>query len=154
MAPLIVILAPGTVGNIANIVKGYALAFGVAFAVWFGGQWWRSRLRERAQELAGRARSVQADLLRLAVANPELAEPMLGGLTGPMEIARYKSFVAALLNGADQILLLDDSSQWPDVLARQLAPHRSYLASEEFRALSGTQCSPALRAVIDRVVSG
>jgi hypothetical protein len=146
-----VLLAPGSLNHIANTVKGYALAIGVAFAIWLAWQWWRSRQADMSSERAVRARETWARHQTLMLQMPELAEPMLGSLSSPIEVARYRIFVAALLATGDQILALEPSDQWRATLGRHLAPHASYLGSNEFRAAGFTDCSPAMQQVIATV---
>jgi hypothetical protein len=150
MTPLAVVLAPGSLNHTANIIKGFAIAIGIAIAIYFVWMWWSHRQRERRIELAARARAVYAASLRTAVAHPEMAEPMLGALNNQVEIVRYKQFVASLLAGADEILTLDPSPAWRDTLARQLTPHRSYLASEEFQAGGLQDCTAEVQALVRR----
>ena len=141
-------LAPGSLNHVANIVKGYALALGVAFAIWFVWQWWRARQRETIEERALRAKAVHARHLGLALQHPELAQPMLGSLSSAIEVARYRTFVAGLLAAADEILSLDPAAGWRDTLVRHFGPHRSYLASAEFRDSTFRDCSVELRQLL------
>ena len=45
---LTVILAPGSLNHIANIVKGYAIAVGIMIAIGFVWLWWSHRQRSRS----------------------------------------------------------------------------------------------------------
>ena len=151
---LFVMLAPGSLNHTANIIKGFAIAIGIAIAIGFVWMWWAHRVRERRMELGARAKGVHAAHLRTAMLHPELAEPLAGSLTSPVEVVRYKQFVASLLASADEILLIEPSSAWRATLARALVPHNSYLASEEFRAGALLDCSAEVTAVIKQVVAG
>lgn len=153
METLFVPLAPGSLNHIANIVKGYAIAVGVAFALWFVWQWWKTRQREAIEERALRAKGVHARHLALALQHPELAEPMLGSLSSAIEVARYRTFVAGLLVAADEILALDPAPGWRETVVRHLGAHRSYLASSECRESSLRDCSPELRRLVEGVAS-
>lgn len=153
MQALAVMLAPGSINHIANIVKGYAIAVGVAFAIWIVWQWWRTRSKEMAADRAARAKSVWARHLALALQHPELAEPMLGSLSSAAEVARYRTFVASLLAAADEILALEPTDGWRATLSRQLAPHRSYLGSAEFRNGPSNDCSAEVRALVTGLAS-
>lgn len=148
---LIVWLAPGSLNHTANIIKGFAIAIGIAIAIAFVWMWWASRLRERRLELSVRAQHAFERHLTRAIQHPELAEPMVGGLTEAVEQIRYRHFVAALLSTADEILALDGSPSWEAALLRQLAPHRSLLASSDMRNGNLRDCSERLRALVDRV---
>lgn len=150
---LTVTLAVGSLNNTANIIKGFAIAIGIAVAIGFVWMWWAHRQRERSQELAARARSIYAGFLRQAVQHPEMAEPMLGAISNPVEIARYKMFVGGLLTAADELLVLEPTAQWRNTLARQLMAHRSYLASEEFRQTGLQDCTAEVKALIQRIVA-
>lgn len=150
---LLIQLAQG-LNQTANIIKGFAIAIGIAIAVGFVWMWWLHRQRERTQELGVRARAVWGDWLRLAVAHPELADPGLGAVSGAGEIVRYKAFVAALLAAADQILMLDPSPEWRRTVARQLAPHASFLASGEFRSSLLADCSLEVKKLVESVAAG
>lgn len=154
MKLLLAFLAPGSLNHTANIIKGFAIAIGIAIAIGFVWLWWTHRVRERQQELAARAHAVHAATLRAAVQYPELAEPVLGAISSPADIVRYKQFIAALLAAANEILTLDPSPFWRATLARQLAPHRSYLTSEEFRSGGWFDCSPEVQAVVRQAVGG
>ncbi len=132
----------------ANMLKGYALAIGVAVAIGFVWAWWVHRQREQAEERGAKSRAAFGRHLHLALLHPELAEPVLGG---PAEMVRYKLFVANLLAIADEILILAPTAAWRETLMRQLAPHRSLLVSREFRDGTYRDCTPEVRALIDRL---
>lgn len=149
---LMVFLAPGSLNHTANIIKGFAIAIGIAIAIGFVWMWWAARQRERRLEMTARARASYAGFLRAAIRHPEMSEPMLGVINSQIEIVRYKQFVAGLIAMAEEVLLFDPSPQWRNTLARQLLPHRSYLASEEFRASSLPECSAEVRALVNRVI--
>jgi uncharacterized membrane protein YccC len=151
---LTVFLAPGSLNHTANIIKGFAIAIGIVVAIGFVWAWWAARQRERQVEMAGRARAAFAEHLRLALQYPEMAEPMLGAINSPAEIVRYKQFVASLLAAADTVLLYDPSPAWRAALLRQLAPHKSYLGSEEFRSGASADCSAELNALIRQACGG
>lgn len=150
MLSLAVMLAPGSVNHLANIVKGYAIAIGVIFAMGFVWNWWLARSRELRSDLAARASAVWARQLTLALQNPELAEPMLGGLSNAVETARYRNYVAVLVATADEILALAPTDQWRETLARALSPHRSHLLSAEARDSVLRDCSDAVRTLASR----
>ena len=143
----LVMLAQG-LNQTANIAKGFALAIGVVVAIGFVWMWWASRLREQRMTLAARAKSLYAAHLRTAIKYPELAEPALGGMDNPAEIVRYKQYVANLLATADEILLIEPSPAWRQTLGRQLAPHASFLASEEFRGAGLADCTAEVRQLV------
>ena len=145
-----VVLAQG-LNQTANIVKGFALAIGVAVAIGFVWMWWSHRVREQRTTLAARAKSIYAAHLRAAIQHPELSEPLLGTLDNPIEIVRYKQFVANLLATADEILLIEPNPAWRSTLGRQLSPHTSYLASEEFRGAGLADCTPEVRNLIEQL---
>ena len=150
MKLLLVALAPGSINHIANIVKGYAIAVGVAFAMWFVWQWWKTRQNEAQTERSVRARSAWARQLELALAHPELGEPMLGSHGSAGEAQRYRTYVAHLLATADEILALEPTDAWRQTLIRHLAPHRSYIASQErVEALYRDQQQWARRAILN-----
>lgn len=153
MTLLLTFLAPGSLNHTANIIKGFAIAIGIAIAIGFVWLWWSHRVRERQQELTGRAHAIHAASLRAAVQYPELAEPVLGAISSPADIVRYKQFIATQIAAANEILTLDPSPFWRATLARQLMPHRSYLASEEFRAGPWFDCTAEVQAVV-RQASG
>ncbi|MBS0243356.1 MAG: hypothetical protein JSS20_14350 [Proteobacteria bacterium] len=150
---LMVMLAPDTVGHLANTVKGYALAIGTAFAMWFVWMWWKVRVDEARSERSARARAAWSRYLSTALQNPELAEPMIGSLSSPVEVARYRSFVATLLAVGDEILALEPTKAWRDTLARHLAPHSSYLGSHEFQSSGLADCTEEVRGIV-RSVAG
>jgi hypothetical protein len=106
------------------------------------------RQREHAEERGARARAAFQRHLHQALLHPELAEPVLGG---PAEMVRYKLFVANLLAIADEILILLPTAAWRETLMRQIVPHRSLLVSREFRDGTYRDCTPEVRALIDRV---
>ena len=136
---LVVPMAQG-LNQTANIVKGFALAIGVAVAIAFVWMWWAHRVRERRLEISSRAKNIYAAHLRTTMQLPELAEPHLGAFDSAVELVRYKQFVANLLATADEILLTEPTAQWRATLARALAPHMSYLSSQEFRASGLADC--------------
>ncbi len=149
--PLLAFLAPGSLNHTANIIKGFAIAIGIAIAIGFVWLWWSHRVRERRQELSARARSVYATALRTGLQYPELAEPMLGAISSPADIARYKLFVASHLAAADEMLTLDPTPASRVTLARLLAPHKSYLASEEFRTGPLVTCTGEVQTLVGQI---
>ena len=142
---LTIVLTPGSLNHIANIVKGYAIAIGIVIAIGFVWMWWTHRQRERRQELAVRANSVWGNWLRLAISHPELAEPSPGVLNPAVDVVRYRAFVATLLATSNEVLLLRDEPTWCGTIFRGLEPHRAYLSSPEFRAGDMKSCSMRLR---------
>lgn len=117
----------------ANVIKGYALAGGVAFAVVMIALWWnRSQSTQRADRQA-QAKRVYANFLLQALQHPELAQP--GSVEGSQsrQRAQYQWFVSYLLAVCDEILLVAPSPEWRKVLAHHLMPHRAFLASRAFR---------------------
>ena len=147
---LLIVLAQG-LNQTANIVKGFALAIGVVVAIGFVWMWWANRVREQRTTLAARAKSIYAGHLQAAIKHPELAEPLLGGLDNPVELVRYKQFVANLLATADEILLIEPAPAWRQTLSRQLTPHASYLTSEEFRTTGLADCTPEVVRLIEQL---
>lgn len=143
-----IILAPGSLSHVANIVKGYAIAVGIIVAIGFVWMWWIHRQRERSQEWAVRATAVWGNWLRFAVDHPELADPSLGRPELPADVARYRAFVATLLVTAEEVLLLADEPRWRDIILRQLEPHRAYLASDHFRTTALKSCSLTVRELM------
>lgn len=150
---LTVVLAQG-LNQTANIIKGFAIAIGIAIAIGFVWQWWVHRQRERQHDLSARARAAYSSFLRLAIQHPEMSEPMLGSIDSPVEMIRYKQFIASLLSMADEVMMFDPSPEWQNALTRQLAPHRSYLASEEFRSGVFADCTAPVKGLIQRVSQG
>ncbi|MEZ5856324.1 MAG: hypothetical protein R3D67_16805 [Hyphomicrobiaceae bacterium] len=150
MKLLTVMLAPGSINHVANIVKGYAIAIGVVFGIYMVWQWWQTRVREAIIDRTARARSVWARHLGLALQNPTLAQPNMSRLS-ESDVPRYRVFVASQLASADEILALDPSDQWRDTLLRHLVPHKDYLASEDFRQTTLKDCSAETRSVLDRL---
>lgn len=135
----------------ANMIKGYAIAVGVAVAIGYVWMWWQHRSREHKQDRGAKARSVYRAYLQSALQHPELSEPVLGG---PADMVRYNLFVASLLTAADEILLVEPNATWRETLLRQMAPHRSLLTSREFQETTYRDCTPEVRALIDRLGTG
>ena len=149
---LLIVLAQG-LNQTANIVKGFALAIGVVVAIGFVWMWWAHRVGEQRTALAARAKSIFATHLRAAIQHPELSEPLLGTLDNPVELVRYKQFVANLLATADEILLTEPTPAWRATLLRQLAPHASFLTSEEFRISGLADCTQEVVRLIEQLRS-
>ena len=149
---LLIVLAQG-LNQTANIVKGFALAIGVAVAIGFVWMWWANRVREQRTTLAARAKSIYAAHLLTAIKHPELAEPLLGALDNPVEMVRYKQFVANMLATADEILLVEPAPAWRVTLLRHMLPHASFLTSEEFRTAGLADCTPEVARLIDQLRS-
>lgn len=151
MRLLLAMMTPGSIGNIANIVKGYALAIGVVFGMWMVWMWWRhvrrvSRIANEAQ-----AKAIYGRYLELAVQHADLAQPRPSDSADVPERARYEWFVGYLLNVADQILLVDPSPAWRATLGYHLSLHKDVLNLPAFRDGPYQQLSPALRALVDVV---
>lgn len=145
---LLVFLAPGSVNHVANIVKGYAIAIGIVIAVGFVWMWWKHRQAERTLELSLRAKAVWSAWLRTAMAHPELADPGLGAIGDAAGMARYRTFVAALLAAADEILMLEPTQVWRETIARQMSLHASYLASGDVRTAVLAESTAEVRAIV------
>ena len=148
---LLAMMTPGSIGNIANIVKGYALAIGVAFGMWIVWMWWQHARQVARMVHEAQAKAIYGRYLELAVQHPELAQPPS---VTPDGRARYEWFVGYLLNVADQILLIDPSPAWNATLASNLALHKDALNLPAFRDGPYRQLSPALKALVDRVNNG
>lgn len=153
MLMLLVGLAPGDLNHTANTIKGFAIAIGVAFAIWVAYQLSQARARDLAQERAQKAKAVYSRHLALALNYPELAEPMLGSQSSAAEAARYRIYVQALLAAADEILALEPSEAWRQTLTRLLVAHRSYLMSGEFEGGSMANCSAETQSLIRSVTA-
>ena len=137
--------------HMANIVKGYALAIGVVFAMWIVWTWWRRKLAVDRLEAQVRAKQAFARFTHQVMAVPELAIPVPAD--GGPQRARYQKYMELLVTTADEIVLLDPSPQWRAALVRQLAPHVEYLTSPGFRdGLYGILSADA-RALVDKVVA-
>ena len=135
----------------ANIVKGYALAFGVVFAVAIVWAWWRRKLKADRLEAQVRAKQAFVRFTHQVMSVPELAVPV--AVDGGAARARYQKYMELLVTTADEILLLDPSPQWRAALGRQLAPHVEYLASAGFRdGLYGILSGDA-RALVDQLLA-
>jgi len=135
----------------ANIVKGYALAIGVIFAIWIGYTWWRRKLAADRVEAQVRAKQAFARFTHQVMQQPELAAPVPAD--GGVHRARYQKYVELLLTTADEILLLDPSPEWRAALSRQIGPHLEFLASPAFRdGLQGILCSET-RDLVDKVLA-
>ena len=135
----------------ANIVKGYALAIGVAFAMWIVWTWWRRKLKADLLEQQVRAKQAFARFTHQMMQQPELAVPVAAD--GGPQRARYQKYMELLLTTTDEILLLDPSPDWRAMLGRQLAPHAEFLASPAFRdGLQGV-LSPEARMLVDKALA-
>lgn len=154
MQSFVVPLAPVSAGYVANVVKGYALAVGVAFSIWFAWQWWRKREAEVALERKARAKSVWRCHLASALQHPELADAAADQFSTATEATRYRTFVCSLLAAADEILAVEPTDRWRDTLARALQRHSTYLRSAEFREEGLRDCSEEVRALVQRVTQG
>lgn len=139
------------VGHWANVVKGYALAIGVAFGMYLAARWWIYKVNQDLADRAARARQAYAAFLQRAMEQPELARP--AGVDGAKARAQYPWFVGLLLTTAEQILLLDPAPHWRETIRRQLVPHRDYLATAAFRDGPGRALSAGLAGLVDEAVA-
>ena len=137
--------------HMANIVKGYALAIGVVFAMWIVWTWWRRKLAVDRLEGQVRAKQAFARFTNQMMAMPELAAPVPADAGAPR--ARYQKYMELLVTTADEILLLDPSPQWRAALGRQLAPHVESLARPGFRDGVYGILSEDARALVDKIVT-
>ena len=151
---LLAMMTPGSIGNIANIVKGYALAIGVAFGMWIVWMWWQHARRMARMTQEAQAKAIYGRYLELAIQHPELAQPLSAASGDAGQRSRYEWFVGYLLNVADQILLIDPSPTWKATLSSHLALHKDVLSLPAFRDGPYQQLSPALKAIVDRVNNG
>ena len=138
--------------HLANIVKGYAIAFGVAFAMLVVWSWWRRKLASDRLEQRVRAKQAFSRLTHQVMSQPEVALPV------PAEAGvarvRYQRYVELLATTADEILLLDPAPEWRAALGRQLAPHAEVLSGAAFREGLYGILSPETRRLIDGVSQG
>lgn len=151
MRLLLAMMAPGSIGHIANIVKGYALAIGVVFGMWMIWMWWQHVRQVGRVANEAQAKAIYGRYLELAIQNPQLAQPAPSASADAPARARYDWFIGYLLNVADQILLVDPSPAWRATLGYHLALHKDVLGLPAFRDGPYQQLSPALRALIDAV---
>jgi hypothetical protein len=136
----------------ANALKGYMLALGVAFGIYMIVLWWRSSQAARRRDGEAKARSIYAAYLLRSLELQDLARPAPGDTAQPRTRAQYATFVTYLVNVADEILLLCPTKAWEDTLRAQLAPHRSLLASDAFRA--GTPgLAPQTQRLVESLVA-
>lgn len=154
MQSLAVLLTPGSASNIANIVKGYAIAIGVAFAIWFAWRWWRTRGGEQAAERKTRALAIWGRHQQLALQHPDLADGRIGPQSTSAEVTRYRAFVASLLMSAAEILAIEPTDGWRTTIVDALGPHASYLSSPDFRAGSAMKASDEVSALVESVIRG
>ena len=148
---LTMLISSFDLNHVANIVKGYALAIGVVFAMWIVWTWWRRKLAVDRLEAQVRAKQAFARFTHQVMAVPELAMPVPADGGAPR--ARYQKYMELLLITADEIMLLDPSPEWRSALGKQLLPHGEYLSSQSFRdGLYGILSSEA-RALVDKSVA-
>lgn len=146
---LLVVLAPGSLNHIANIVKGYAIAIGVAFGIAIVWIWYKHAIDSARVARETRAKEIYGQYLAIAMANPALAQPGALGSGTTVQRAQYEWFVGYFLNAAEQILLFDPSPAWRAVLRQHIGLHQELLASDAFRSGIYQTMSPALRELID-----
>ena len=141
-------------GHIANMIKGYALAIGVVYAIYVVATWWTRKTTADRIDRQTRATQAFARYLERAIEHPDLARPQAGDAAKTGQRASYPWFVGYLLASAEEILLLDPTQQWRETLSRHLAPHRGYLASAAFRDGAYRDLSPALKGLVDALPPG
>ena len=151
LVPNALLISSFDLNHAANIVKGYALAIGVVFAMWIVWTWWARKLKVDKLEAQVRAKQAFARFTHQGMAAPELSIPVAAD-GGPAR-ARYQKYMELLLTTADEIVMLDPSPQWRAVLGRQLAPHVEYLGSAGFREGLYTILSADARDLVDKVVA-
>ena len=132
MQPWAVLLAPGSAGHIANIVKGYAIAIGVAFAIWFLWRWWHTGEREVALARSTRARRIWSRHLAFELRHPDVVGLVDGDELAGSDAIRYRTFISMMLLAAEEILVLEPTDAWRMTLAAHFARHRAYLTSAAF----------------------
>lgn len=147
---LLVVLAPGSLNHIANTVKGYAIAVGVAFGIAIVWVWYRHAQDAARVARETRAKEAYGQYLAVAMANPALAQPGALGSVTPLQRAQYEWFVGYFLNTAEQVLLYDPSPAWRTVLRQHLMLHQELLASDAFRTGIYRTMSDELRTLIDQ----
>lgn len=141
-----------TVYQLANMVKGYALAIGVAFAIWIVLRWWRRSQEAARVNRAAQAKRVYANYLLQAMQHPELARPGPEDAAKSRTRAQYQWFVGYLLTTAEEILLVDANATWRETIVRQLAPHREFLGQPAFRDGPYRSLSADLKGLVDDAV--
>ena len=98
----------------ANVIKGYALAIGVAFAITMIMFWWQRSQRAQRANREAQAKRVYATYLLQAMQNPELARPAPADSSKGRQRAQYQWFVGYLLTICEEILLIDPTPAWRD----------------------------------------
>lgn len=145
----LVLLAPGSLNHIANTIKGYAIAIGVAFGIVVVWMWFKHAREAARVARETRAKEVYSQYLALAMAHPLLAQPGALGGANALQKAQYEWFVGYFLNAAEQILLVDPTPAWRAVLRQHLQLHQELLATEAFKSGIYRTLSDELRGLID-----
>ena len=139
---------PDTIGHIANIAKGYAIAIGVGYAIWY---FRKLRLRTvawREVDHQAKAQNLWSTFLRTKL---DFAEQN-GHPTASEQQERDIDFVAYLLSVGDEILIIDPTDKWRATLREELARHKPILTDDKFKNRLTDQHSPELNALIEAAI--
>lgn len=138
-----------TLYQFANMVKGFAIAVGVAAAIAVTIMWWQRSQRAARVAREAQAKRVYANYLLQAMQHPELARPTGDEGAKARQRVQYQWFVGYLMTTAEEILLVDPSDAWRETIARQLSAHRDFLASAPFREGPYRALSTELKGLVD-----
>jgi len=146
------LLTDMTLYQFANMVKGFAIAVGVAAAIVMAAKWWQRSQRAARVTREAHAKRVYATYLLQAMQHPELARPSGEEAAKSRARTQYQWFLGFLLTTAEEILLVDPSDTWRETIARQLAAHREFLASAAFREGPYRGLSSELKGLVDDAI--
>jgi len=137
----------------AEALARWATAFGIVIAVATGILAAAHSFLERRHERWLRARELCDDYLKMSIDHPEF---FLGYWKrkdiSRVDRERYVAFVSYMLNGVEDILLIDRRVEWKESLKGDLRFHQHFLRSEYFAKLKPGYFEP-VREVIDEVIT-
>lgn len=133
--------------HVASIVKGYALAIGVAYAIWYVWRWRRQTRAWRLNDQQAKAQNLWSAYLKTKLdffQQPIDAE----------ETQRGIDFVAYLLSVGNEILLINPNNDWRATLRDELGCYKPILKSDTFDRHLKDRYSPELSTLIEEAING
>ena len=139
--------------DLAEALSYWASALGIVAAI-FAGLWviWKHSA-DKKQDLIFRARELYDNYIRLSIDYPEFfIEYWKRADISDIDRERYIGFVSYMLNGIEDIILVDKNPEWRESIKADLRFHQDFFRSPYFTMLKECYFEDTQR-LIDEVIA-